>query len=63
MRPLTDQIPKPLLFVGGVPLIETHRQFVRRGHYRLVVNMSYLADQLSTFWGVGAMEGRYRPIA
>ena len=54
MRPLTDQVPKPLLPVGGVPLIERHIvNLAAAGITEIVVNTSYLADQLSTFLGSG----------
>ena len=56
MRPLTDQIPKPLLPVGGVPLIERHIvNLAAAGITEIVVNTSYLADQLSTFLEVESM--------
>jgi MurNAc alpha-1-phosphate uridylyltransferase len=54
MRPLTDQMPKPLLPVGGVPLIERHIvSLAAAGITEIVVNTSHLADQLSTFLGSG----------
>ena len=48
MRPLTDTTPKPLLSVAGRPLIEHHIMRLREaGFTELVVNMSYLGQQLS----------------
>jgi NDP-sugar pyrophosphorylase family protein len=50
LRPLTDAIPKALLEVGGVPMIE---QVIRRlkgaGVTELVVNLFHLADHVVEF--------------
>ena len=46
MRPLTDTTPKPLLRVGGKPLIEWHlEKLAALGIRDVVVNTSWLADQ------------------
>ena len=55
MRPLTDVTPKPLLEVAGKPLIEHH--IVRlgaAGFKEIVVNVSYLGQQLVDFLGDGS---------
>lgn len=58
MWPLTEHLPKPLLPVGGVPLIERHIvNLAAVGITEIVVNMSYLADQLSSFLGSGDQWG------
>ena len=58
MRPLTEHLPKPLLPVGGVPLIERHIvNLAAAGITEIVVNMSYLADKVSTFLGSGDQWG------
>ena len=58
MRPLTDALPKPLLPVAGKPLIEWHlERLARAGVERVVVNGSWLADQLRTALGDGARFG------
>ncbi len=55
MRPLTDTLPKPLVVVRGVPLIEHHiRKLVAIGIERIVINASYLADVLITALGDGS---------
>lgn len=54
MRPLTHETPKPLLKVGGVPLLEHHLLGLRAaGVSEVVVNASYLGDQVAAFCGDG----------
>ena len=55
MRPLTDATPKPLLEVGGKPLIEYHlEKLARAGVREVVVNTSHLAEQFPAALGDGA---------
>jgi MurNAc alpha-1-phosphate uridylyltransferase len=65
MRPLTDHTPKPLLSVGGRPLIEHHIvRLARAGYGELVINVSHLAQQIIDFCGDGDRWGvsiRYSP--
>lgn len=54
MRPLTDQMPKPLLKVAGKPLIQYHVEaLVAAGIGNIVVNYSYRGDQIEAFLGNG----------
>jgi N-acetyl-alpha-D-muramate 1-phosphate uridylyltransferase len=47
MRPLTDRIPKPLIEVGGKPLIDhVLDRLAATGVERAVVNVHHLADQI-----------------
>lgn len=47
LRPLTDTIPKPLLRVGGVPLLERiARRLVSAGADRLIINTHHHPDQV-----------------
>ncbi len=58
MRPLTESIPKPLLAVGGTPLIVWHINRLRdAGFTRIVVNVAYLGDQIVRALGDGAQWG------
>ncbi|MCB1697262.1 MAG: nucleotidyltransferase family protein [Pseudomonadales bacterium] len=67
MRPLTDHTPKPLLEVGGSPLIAHHLQrLARAGFTELVINVSHLAGQITDYCGDGSRWGvaiRYSPEA
>jgi MurNAc alpha-1-phosphate uridylyltransferase len=54
MRPLTDRTPKPLLTVGGIPLIEHVIGHLRAAGYReLVINLAHLGDQIEARLGSG----------
>lgn len=47
MRPLTDATPKPLLQVGGKPLIVWHiERLARAGITQLVINHAWLGSQI-----------------
>ncbi|QNN46055.1 nucleotidyltransferase family protein [Thermomonas brevis] len=55
MRPLTDATPKPLLHVGGKPLIEWHLEKLAALDIReVVVNTSWLAQQFPAALGDGS---------
>lgn len=55
MRPLTDRCPKPLLPVGGRPLIVHHLARLRRaGITEAVINVSYRAEQIMEALGDGS---------
>lgn len=58
MRPLSDACPKPLLAVGGTPLIVWQlRALVAAGFADVVINVAHLADQLVAAIGDGARFG------
>ncbi len=65
MRPLTDHTPKPLLPVGGKPLIVHHiERLVAAGHRELVINHAHLGEALEQALGNGERFGaaiRYSP--
>lgn len=57
MRPLTERIPKPLVEVGGKPLIDhVLDRLADAGVERAVVNVHYLADLIERH-----LNGRRRP--
>lgn len=58
MRPLTDHLPKPLLEVGGKPLIAWHiENLVRAGFTDLVINHAWLGAKLEAAIGDGSAFG------
>ncbi|RKG35759.1 nucleotidyltransferase family protein [Acinetobacter guerrae] len=58
MRPLTLHTPKPLLSVGGKPLIVWHIEKLKRiGVTEIVINTAWLADKLVDALGNGSLLG------
>ena len=58
MRPLTDHTPKPLLVVGGKPLIVWHLEHMAAAGVRdVLINTSWLADQFPKVLGDGSQWG------
>src|SRR5690625_3881728 len=58
LRPLTDHRPKPLLDVGGQPLIGYHlRALAYAGITEVVINAAWLAGQLQAALGDGRNYG------
>ena len=55
LRPLTEQIPKPMLAVGGRPLLELVLEQVRdAGFSRILMAVNYKADVIEEHFGDGA---------
>jgi MurNAc alpha-1-phosphate uridylyltransferase len=58
MRPLTDFTPKPLLKVGGKPLIVWHlERLAQAGFKEIVINHAHLGEQIEQALGDGAQWG------
>jgi N-acetyl-alpha-D-muramate 1-phosphate uridylyltransferase len=58
MRPITDSLPKPLVVVAGKPLIAWHlAALARAGIGEVVINLSWLGEQLRTALGDGREYG------
>ena len=58
MRPLTDTTPKPLLQVGGKPLIVWHLERLRNaGFADIVINHAWLGEQIEALLGDGRAWG------
>ncbi len=58
MRPLTDQMPKPLLVAGGKPLIVWHiERLAAAGLRELVINHAHLGEKLEAALGDGSQWG------
>ncbi|MDI1300146.1 N-acetylmuramate alpha-1-phosphate uridylyltransferase MurU [Methylotenera sp.] len=55
MRPLTDHTPKPLLKVGGKPLIVWHlERLAKAGFKEVVINHAHLGEQIEQALGDGS---------
>ena len=58
MRPLTDTCPKPLMNVGGIPLIAHHlRRLKAAGFNDIVINHAWLGQQIEDTLGSGHAYG------
>ncbi|MBC7905481.1 MAG: nucleotidyltransferase family protein [Rhodospirillaceae bacterium] len=58
LRPLTHEKPKPLLDVGGQPILETIIQhFVAQGFSRFFISVNYMADKIINHFGDGRRFG------
>jgi MurNAc alpha-1-phosphate uridylyltransferase len=58
MRPLTDDVPKPLLTAGGRRLIEWQLDRLARAGIRdIVINIAHLPDQFESVLGTGERYG------
>ena len=54
MRPITDSLPKPLVRVGGKPLIAWHlAALARAGIREVLINLSWLGEQVRATLGDG----------
>ncbi|MFM2435292.1 MAG: hypothetical protein RL063_1273 [Pseudomonadota bacterium] len=58
MRPLTDRTPKPLLIVGGKPLIVWHlERLASAGFTEVIINHAHLGSQIESALGNGSQWG------
>lgn len=58
MRPLTDHTPKPLLQVGGKPLIVWHLERLAKAEFKeVVINHAHLGKQIEQALGSGSAWG------
>ena len=58
LRPLTDAVPKPLVELGGKPLIEYHLEALAQAGFReIVINQGHLGEQLEAVLGDGSRWG------
>ncbi len=58
MRPLTDQLPKPLLPVAGKPLIQyTLEKLSAAGFNEIIINLAYRGQQIKDALGDGQKFG------
>ena len=58
LRPLTDHLPKPLLRVGGRPILEHILQrFVEAGFETFYISVHYRAEMIKAYFGEGEKWG------
>ena len=58
LAPVTDVIPKPLVPLGGRPIMEiVIRQLQRHGFRRITLAVGYMADLIQAYFGDGAKFG------
>lgn len=54
LQPLTDECPKPLLAVGGRPILETILEsFSEQGFKRIFLSINYKAEMIRNYFGAG----------
>ncbi len=58
LAPVTEVIPKPLVPIGGKPIMEiVIRQLQRHGFTRITLAVGYMADLIQAYFGDGAKLG------
>lgn len=58
LRPITETTPKPLVPVGGRPILETIlREFINQGFYRFHLSVNYRAGDIKAYFGDGSKWG------
>ncbi|MFV8450546.1 nucleotidyltransferase family protein [Vibrio campbellii] len=54
LKPLTDTCPKPMLKVGGKPILETLiRNFIKAGFQNFYISTHYMPEQIENYFGDG----------
>lgn len=55
LQPLTDNCPKPMVKVGGKPLLETILEsFIDQGFNKFYIAVNHLSDQIEDYFGNGS---------
>jgi len=58
LRPLTEHTPKPMLPIGGKPILETViRQFKKQGFSKFIIALNYKGDMIRNYFGNGLTMG------
>jgi dTDP-glucose pyrophosphorylase len=58
LRPLTDNCPKPMLQVGGKPILESILEsFAEQGFRHFFLSVNYLAEAVQSYFGDGSKHG------
>lgn len=55
LRPLTEQCPKPMLKVGGKPLLQVILEsYLAAGFHKFYISVHYMAEAITRFFGDGS---------
>ena len=58
LRPLTENIPKPLLKIGNQPILETIiKNFVKHGFINITISLNYKAEMIKEYFKDGSQFG------
>lgn len=58
LRPLTDNLPKPMLPLGNKPIIEHNIDWLAKyGIHNFYLSVNYLAEKIITYFGDGSKKG------
>ena len=58
LRPLTDSCPKPLLNIGGKPILENILEaFIEQGFRKFFISVNYRAEMIKEYFGSGEQWG------
>ncbi len=58
LSPLTDECPKPMVKVGGKPVLETILEsFIEQGFRKFYLSVNHLKEQITEYFGDGAKWG------
>ena len=58
LRPLTEQVPKPMLPIGDKPILQAIiERFVEQGFYRFMISINYLGEVIEGHFGDGSRFG------
>ena len=58
LSPLTDKIPKPMLLLGGKPIIEHNiDRLISFGIKKIYISLRYLGEKIQNYFGDGSSKG------
>lgn len=58
LRPLTEEVPKPMLEVGGTPILEILiNNFKKYGFHRFYISINYRGEMIRDYFGDGSKHG------
>lgn len=58
LSPLTDTVPKPMLPLGGKPIIEYNiDRLIAHGIKKIYISLKYLGEQIEDYFGDGSSKG------